>query len=69
VDLLRARLGQLLASPALRGRLGANGRARYEQEFTLPHFVARTLDVYRGVLADVRLPGRASADYAGTPTG
>jgi glycosyltransferase involved in cell wall biosynthesis len=69
VELLRVRLGQLLGSPALRARLGANGRARYEQEFTLPHFVARTLDVYRGVLADVRLPGRASADYAGTPTG
>jgi glycosyltransferase involved in cell wall biosynthesis len=69
VDLLRARLGQLLASPALRARLGANGRARYEQEFTLPHFVTRTLDVYRGVLADVRLPGRAPAGYVGTPTG
>ena len=59
VDLLRARLRPLLASPELRARLGANGRARYEQEFTLSHFVARTLDVYRGVLADVKLPKRA----------
>ena len=31
-------------------RLGASGRARFEQEFTLEHSVKRTLDVYQEVL-------------------
>lgn len=53
-DLLRDRLGRLLADAALRERLGRSGRARYEQEFTLSHCVARTLAVYREVLTGGR---------------
>ncbi|HUR95832.1 MAG TPA: glycosyltransferase family 4 protein [Gemmatimonadales bacterium] len=49
--MLRDRIARLLADAALRARLGLNGRARFEQEFTLAHSVARTLDVYREALA------------------
>jgi glycosyltransferase involved in cell wall biosynthesis len=48
---LRDRIERLLTSPELRVRLGGNGRARYQREFTLTHSVNRTLDVYRDVLA------------------
>jgi glycosyltransferase involved in cell wall biosynthesis len=48
---LRDRIERLLTSPELRIRLGGNGRARYQREFTLTHSVNRTLDVYRDVLA------------------
>jgi glycosyltransferase involved in cell wall biosynthesis len=48
---LRDRIERLLISPQLRVRLGTNGRARYERDFTLTHSVNRTLDVYRDVLA------------------
>ncbi len=47
---LRTRVGQLIASAELRTRLGANGRALYEREFTLDQTVARTLAVYRHAL-------------------
>lgn len=50
VGALRERLGRLLADPALRGRLGAQGRRRFESRFTLDHSVRQTLDVYRSVL-------------------
>jgi glycosyltransferase involved in cell wall biosynthesis len=49
-EVLRERIGRLLRSPALRVRLGANGRARYDQHFTLAHSVTKTLAVYRDVL-------------------
>ena len=58
-DLLRDRIRRLLATPALRVRLGTSGRARYERLFTLSHSVAKTLAVYRDVLA--------SADASGAP--
>ena len=47
---LRDRIAAVLASPDLRVRLGAHGRARYEQHFTLDRMVAKTLAVYREVL-------------------
>jgi glycosyltransferase involved in cell wall biosynthesis len=47
---LRDRIGRLLATPALRVRLGANGRTRFEQRFTLEATLAKTLAVYRDVL-------------------
>jgi glycosyltransferase involved in cell wall biosynthesis len=50
-DLLRDRIGRLLDDPALRVRLGRGGRARYEQHFTLAESVAKTLQVYRDLLA------------------
>jgi glycosyltransferase involved in cell wall biosynthesis len=43
---LRDRIGRLLSSPDLRCRLGAGGRALFEQEFTLQRCVGRTLAVY-----------------------
>ena len=52
VEQLRERIARLLADPALRTRMGACGRARYERDFTLEHSVDRTLAVYRDVLAD-----------------
>jgi glycosyltransferase involved in cell wall biosynthesis len=50
VEQLRDRIGRLLAEPALRTGLGANGRRRYEQHFTLEQTVAKTFAVYREVL-------------------
>jgi glycosyltransferase involved in cell wall biosynthesis len=50
VHRLRNRLEGLLRSADLRGRLGAAGRARYEQHFTLDHMVEETLEVYQSVL-------------------
>ena len=52
VDGLRARIAELLAAPELRSRLGANGRARFQREFTLQQSVAGTLAVYRQVAGD-----------------
>ncbi|HET6578824.1 MAG TPA: glycosyltransferase family 4 protein [Gemmatimonadales bacterium] len=66
---LRDRLGRLLADPALRARLGANGRTRYEELFTLGHSVAKTLAVYHDVLAATRRPEAAALDYRGASAG
>jgi glycosyltransferase involved in cell wall biosynthesis len=51
VDRLRDRIGRLLDAPALRARLGSEGRARFEQHFTLRASVDKTVAVYREVLA------------------
>ena len=51
-DQLRDRLTRLLTDPAQRIRLGSNGRRRYENQFTLEHFVSQTLAVYRNVLGE-----------------
>jgi glycosyltransferase involved in cell wall biosynthesis len=59
---LRDRLRRVLQSPELRLQLGASGRERYEQQFTLEHMVAKTLAVYREVL---RGPGAASVSGEG----
>jgi glycosyltransferase involved in cell wall biosynthesis len=62
VEPLRERIRRLLADPDLRVRLGARGRADYEQHFTLDQMVSKTLAVYRDVLtrglggADDRTP-------------
>ena len=58
-DVLRDRIARLLLDPALRIRMGAAGRARFEQHFTLDRMVTKTLAVYSDVLA-----GRTAA--AGT---
>ncbi len=47
VGMLRDRLRMLLTIPDLRVKMGAAGRQRYEQYFTLEHTVTRTLEVYR----------------------
>lgn len=48
----RLRLKQLVTDPALRTRLGASGRARYEQRFTFERTFEETLAVYREVLSE-----------------
>ena len=53
VDALQDRVLRLLTSPDLRVRLGSSARTRYEQHFTLDHFVTKTLAVYRDVLEGV----------------
>ena len=50
VGRVRDRIAELLASAELRGRLGANGLARFQREFTLERSVARTVAVYRQVV-------------------
>jgi glycosyltransferase involved in cell wall biosynthesis len=63
VELLRDRIERLLADSTLRLRLGASGRTRYEQHFTLGHAVAKTLRVYGDVLGEgmVREKGERGA--------
>lgn len=51
VEALRDRIGRLLADPDLRARLGAQGRALFEERFTLDRAVGKTLEVYRDVVA------------------
>jgi glycosyltransferase involved in cell wall biosynthesis len=46
-----AALGELLRDPQRRRRLGAAGRARFEQEFTAERWAARMGELYRSVLA------------------
>lgn len=58
VEQLRERIERLLKSPGLRARMGAAGRTRFEQDFTLDHSVNRTLAVYRDVLGRRSLAGR-----------
>jgi glycosyltransferase involved in cell wall biosynthesis len=62
VDLLRDRIRRLLSDPALRVRLGTNGRAYYEQHFTLAHTVRNTLAVYRDIVAATN-PSALAATY------
>jgi glycosyltransferase involved in cell wall biosynthesis len=48
---LAARLGQLVDDPALRGALGAAGRARAEKYFSLPGWRDAHFSLYRSLLA------------------
>jgi glycosyltransferase involved in cell wall biosynthesis len=56
VEVLRDRIRRLLTDATLRTRLGAAGRTRFEQHFTLPLFVQNTLAVYEEVVG--ARPGR-----------
>jgi glycosyltransferase involved in cell wall biosynthesis len=47
----RERLRSLLLDPELRKRLGANGRIKYENQFTFECMANKTLNVYESVLA------------------
>lgn len=67
VESLRARAADLLDSPALRSRLGAAGRWRYEEHFTLGRLVAKTLAVYGDVLGLKRTRTSPSRDLADGP--
>lgn len=48
----RAALVELLRSAELRGRLGAAARIRYERHYTVDVMLGKTMEVYRGVVAD-----------------
>jgi glycosyltransferase involved in cell wall biosynthesis len=50
VEVLRDRIRRLVTDATLRTRLGAAGRTRFEQHFTLPLFVQNTLAVYEEVV-------------------
>ncbi len=50
-DALADGLNRLLDDPELRGRFGCSAREWVEREFTAERMIARTLDVYRDVLA------------------
>jgi glycosyltransferase involved in cell wall biosynthesis len=54
VEVLRAGLRRLLTNPDVRGRMGADGRRRYEELFRLELTAARTVAVYHDVLAQCR---------------
>jgi glycosyltransferase involved in cell wall biosynthesis len=60
VEVLRERLGQLLADPGLRARMGRKGRERYEAHFTLDHTVEKTLTVYQQTLGTHQLGSLAN---------
>lgn len=60
---LTSALRRLAADPSLRARLGAAGRQRWRDEFTLDRAVERILRVYRQVTE--RSPHRASTTPAG----
>ena len=62
VEQLRERIATLLGDAELRRTLGARGRARFEQHFTLDHAVSKTLAVYRDVL--IRTPGAPRPERA-----
>ncbi len=46
---LRDRLGQLISDPALRERMGAAGRRRVEEQFSLSTMLRRTREIYESV--------------------
>lgn len=52
VGVLRDRIGRLLMDSELRTRLGADGRIRFQREFTIEHSVTKTLAVYDAVRAE-----------------
>jgi|ERR1044071_2713936 glycosyltransferase involved in cell wall biosynthesis len=49
------RLGRLVASPELRAQMGAAGRRRFEQLFSLQGMLTRTLESYRDALGADRI--------------
>ena len=56
---LRDRVRALIVDPERRRRMGAAGRARYEEYFTLDRLVARTVELYQSLLggqAGARIP-------------
>jgi D-inositol-3-phosphate glycosyltransferase len=57
-------IGQLLANPSLRDRMGAEAGARVRQDFTWEQVARATLDVYDAIEARAALP--ASGDAAAT---
>ncbi len=52
VDNLRDRLRTIIADPILRQQMGAAGRNRYKQKFTLERLARQTFSLYRRVLTE-----------------
>lgn len=78
IDVLRDRLRRLVMDPGLRTRMGAAGRARYEELFMFDQLVERTLAVYEDVLrskagerltASGRARGRSKDEGSFDPAG
>jgi glycosyltransferase involved in cell wall biosynthesis len=44
-------IGRLRSDPAYAWRLGAKGRRRVMENFTVDHMVRRTMEIYRQVLS------------------
>jgi glycosyltransferase involved in cell wall biosynthesis len=63
VEMLRDRIDRVLIDPEVRQRLGANGRRRFEREFTLSVFLRNTFAVYRDLVGEPL----ADAPYAPAP--
>jgi glycosyltransferase involved in cell wall biosynthesis len=51
VEALTAALNRLIGDAALRARLGAAGRQRVAEEFSVRQMIDKTVDIYRRVLA------------------
>jgi glycosyltransferase involved in cell wall biosynthesis len=56
VEIFRYRLEQLLQENSLRGRLGASGRRRFENEFTVEAMLAKTTGIYRSATKRLTIP-------------
>ena len=68
VSAFRARLNSLLDEPALRRRMGAAGRERYEHAFTLDHMLRKTLAVYQMAALGVRAEGTLALSASRLPS-
>jgi glycosyltransferase involved in cell wall biosynthesis len=68
--LLRERLTRLAGDPALRVKMGAAGRARYEADFTVDRMLARSAAVYDALVAEMRMGAEhgRGGKWAGRPT-
>jgi glycosyltransferase involved in cell wall biosynthesis len=58
VNMLHDRLQELVASPALRQKMGQEGRKRYESLFTLEPMLQKTLTVYQMAMLGIRTPNQ-----------
>jgi glycosyltransferase involved in cell wall biosynthesis len=67
VPMLRDRIGRLLSSPALRAELGAQGRAIWEENFTVDRMVEKTFAIYREVVDRSQADNSRSTAVAGLP--
>jgi hypothetical protein len=61
-------LAQTLAAPALRKKLGDNGRRRFLESFTFDRMLAKTMQVYQQALGaqTVRVPAATPIPIAGS---
>lgn len=53
VSVLAEKLEVLINSPELRQKMGAAGRRKYEDSFTLNHFENRLTEILKGILSEV----------------